>query len=105
MNWKNEEIDRLKEKRRLIDERIKALSGVPKYKRCKLDAEEYPTNKPTRYFVAIKYQPIGGRAKYQTLFASNNREEVVEAIPGIVEELQELYKLATGGTHEPDNGC
>ena len=88
------ELEKLKQERKLLDEKIKALSGIPVYKRCKIDFQDYPTDKPTRYFVAIKYQPIGGRAKYQTLFSSNDRNKVIEAIPSIVEELQGLYNLA-----------
>ena len=88
------ELEKLKQERKVLDEKIKALSGIPVYKRCKIDFQDYPTDKPTRYFVAIKYQPIGGRAKYQTVFSSNDRNEVVEAIPSIVEELQRLYEIA-----------
>lgn len=89
-----DELQKLKKERALLDERIRLLSGVPTYKRCKIDRQDYPTDKPSRYFVAIKYKPIDGREKYQTLFSSNSREEVVEAIPSIVEELQGLYELA-----------
>lgn len=89
------EIERLKAERKRIDERIKELSGVPVYKRCKIDVEHYPTQKPSRFYVAVKYFPIDGRAKYQTIFSSNDRSKVVEAIPSIIEELQGLYKLAT----------
>ena len=96
------ELQKLKEERKLIDEKIKVLSGVPVYKRCKIDVHEYPTDKPSRYFVAIKYQPIDGHAKYQTLFSSNDRDEVVKAIPNIIEELQGLYELATQGFQPRD---
>ena len=95
-----DELQRLKQERALLDERIKALSGVPVYRRCKIDRQDYPTDKPSRYFVAIKYKPIDGREKYQTLFSSNSREEVIEAIPNIVEELQGLYELAKSGEVE-----
>lgn len=96
------ELEKLKKERELIDEKIKALSGVPVYKRCKIDVQDYPTDKPSRYYVAIKYQPIGGRPKYQTLFSSNERNEVVNAIPSIIEELQGLYEIATA---EPTTDC
>lgn len=89
-----EELERLKAERKRIDEKIKELSGVPVYKRCKIDYETYPTRKPTRHYVAIKYYPIDGRAKYQTLFSANDRQTVIEAIPSIIEELQGLYELA-----------
>lgn len=89
------ELERLKQEKKAIEEKIKALSGVPVYKRCKIDYETYPTRKPTRHFLAIKYQPIEGRAKYQTLYSSNDRATVIDAIPDIIEELQGLYELAT----------
>ena len=87
------ELERLKAERKALDERIKALSGVPIYKRCKIDVEHYPTEKPSRYFLAVKYFPIEGRAKYQTIFSAKDRESVVRAIPEIIEELQGLYDL------------
>lgn len=90
-----EELERLKAERKRIDEKIKELSGVPVYKRCKIDYETYPTRKPTRHYVAIKYTPIDGRAKYQTLFSALDRQTVIDAIPSIIEELKGLYKLAT----------
>lgn len=86
------ELERLKAERKALDERIKALSGVPIYKRCKIDVD-YPTEKPSRYFLAVKYFPIEGRAKYQTIFSAKDRESVVRAIPEIIEELQGLYDL------------
>lgn len=90
------EIERLKEERKRIDMKIKEMSGFPVYKRCKIDYQTYPTEKPTRHFVAIKYFPIDGRPKYQTIFSSNDMEEVKNAIPEIIEELQGLYELAKG---------
>lgn len=90
-------IEELKAQRKLIDEQIKILSGMPVYKRCKIDVETYPTDKPDRYYLAIKYCPISGRAGYHALFASNDRDEVIEAIPSIIEELQGLYDLAKTG--------
>lgn len=90
------ELERLKEEKKRIELKIKELSGTPVYKRCKIDYETYPTGKPTRHFVAIKYYPIGGRAKYQTIFSALEKEEVIDAIPEIIEELQGLYKLGKG---------
>ena len=69
-----DELERLKAERKRINEKIKELSGAPVYKRCKIDFETYPTRKPTRHFVAIKYYPIDGRAKYQTIFSALGKE-------------------------------
>lgn len=94
------ELERLKAKRKALDERIKALSGMPIYKRCKIDVEHYPTKKPSRYFLAVKYFPIEGRAKYQTIFSAKDRESVVQALPEIIEELQGLYELTKDAAEE-----
>ena len=98
------EVDRLRAERKRIDERIKELLGVPIYKRCKIDVEHYPTGKPSRYYVAIKYYPIDGRAKYQTIYSHNDRDEVIKAIPAIVEELQKLYEMAMADNKETERG-
>ena len=94
------ELDDLMRQKKEIEERIKQLSGTPVYKRCKVDIETYPSRsvyraeRGDRYFLAVKYHPLdNGRAKYQTIFASRNKQEVIDEIPKIIEELQGLYDL------------
>lgn len=97
------ELERLKEEKKRIELKIKELSGIPTYKRCKIDFEEYPTGKPTRHYVAIKYYPLGGRPKYQTIYSATDKEKVVEQIPVIIKELQGLYDLYHEREKEQEN--
>ena len=89
------DLKELLRQRKELDEKIKQLRGIPVYKRCKVGRETYPTRKPDRFFVAVKYQPLdNGRPRYQTIFSSRDRDEVVNEIPKIIEELQGLYDIA-----------
>ena len=62
---------------------------------AKIDAQYYTDGKRTRYYLAIFYRPIIGRPKWQTVFSSNDRQRVIDVIPGIIEDLKILYDSAT----------
>lgn len=91
------ELELLIQQKRELEAKIKALKNQSQqYGMAKVDVEHYPTLKPDRHFLAIHYQPLGdGRAKWQTIFSANSRQEVVDAIPGIISNLQSLYSVLT----------
>lgn len=93
-----DELETLLKQKREIEEKIRILKNQSEiYGRAKVDVEHYPTGKPDRHFLAIHYKPLdNGRPKWQAIFSSNSRKEVIETIPGIISNLQTLYKNLTG---------
>ena len=101
----NSEIEKLKQQRKEITQRIRELSenqttvGV-----ARIGMEHYPTFKPDRWYLAIAVQNIdyamGGRQSfsYRSVVNAQDKKAVVGAIPGIIKDLQELYEK------EKDNG-
>ena len=89
---KKNELEMLIQQKKEIEAKIKELRGSSiSFGRAKISIEHYPTIKPDRHFLAIRYAPIDGREKYQTLFSANDRKSVIEAIPGIINDLKGLY--------------
>ncbi len=91
------ELEKLISQKKEIELKIKLLKNQAAiHGFAKIDVEHYPTQKPDRHYLAVYYKPLGdGRAKWQTIFSANGRQEVIDAIPGIASNLQELYKSLT----------
>ena len=91
------ELEKLIEQKKEIERKIKALKNQSiECGFVKIDVEHYPTAKPDRHYLAIKYQPIdGGRAKFQTLFSAFDKQSVIDEIPKIIGNLQILYSSVT----------
>lgn len=87
------EIDLLIQQKRELEKRIKELKNCASVVgQTKIDVERYSTSLPDRYFLAVFYKPLQSRKpKWQTIFSSNSRKEVVDVIPSIISNLQELY--------------
>ena len=91
------ELDILIQQKKELERKIKALRNQSDVVgQVKIDVEHYPTDKPDRFFLAVFYKPIPymgyeGRSKWQTIFSANDRQSVIDAIPAIVENLQEMY--------------
>lgn len=92
------ELEKLKEQKREIEAKIRALMNqTEQYGIAKVDVEHYPTAKPDRHYLAIHYKPLdNGRQKWQTIFSATDRQSVVDAIPGIAENLKQLYENLKG---------
>lgn len=88
------ELELLMKQKREIEAKIKALKNqATQCGVAKVDVERYPTSKPDRHFLAIHYTPLDdGRVRWQTIFSANDRESVIDAIPAIIESLQQLYR-------------
>lgn len=97
------ELDLLIQQKKDIEKRIKELrNSASVIGSAKIDVEHYATGKPDRHYLAIFYKPLGdGRPKWQTIFSSNDRKEVVDEIPNIVKCLQGLYEANKGRNKQP----
>ena len=93
------ELDDLIQQKREIERKIKELRNCASIVgQAKIDVEHYPTTKPDRHFLAVYYKPLDSeRSKWQTIFSANDRESVINKIPEIIENLQELYNRNTRG--------
>ena len=91
------ELEKLIKQKKEIEEKIRILKNQSTIcGMAKVDVEHYPTLKPDRHFLAVHYKPLDdGRAKWQTIFSANSRQEVIDAIPGIISNLQSLYGALT----------
>lgn len=96
------ELESLIQQKRELEAKIRALKNQSQqYGMAKIDVEHYPTSKPDRHFLAVHYKPLGdGRAKWQTIYSANSRQEVIDAIPGIINNLQSLYSVVTDAEEE-----
>lgn len=92
------ELDDLIRQKKELEQRIKELkNNASVCGQVKIDMEHYPTAKPDRYYLAVYYKPLGdGRPKWQTVFSANDRQKVVEVIPSIIANLQDLYDRNKG---------
>lgn len=92
-------IEELKQKRKELDAEIKRLLNEDfcQVGKCKLDKEHYPTSKPDEYYVAVQITlPDSGKLIWRSVARSTDKQECIEMIPGIVENLSGLYKALKG---------
>ena len=87
------ELDELIRQKREIERKIKALkNNALVVGDAKIDIERYPTEKPDKHFLAVRYKADDeGRERWQKIYSAVDRESVVNRIPEIVDCLQELY--------------
>lgn len=87
------DLETLIRQKKELEAQIRALTqNAKQYGNAKVGTEHYPTSKPDRHFLAVYYQPLdNGRKKWQSIFSANTRQEVVNAIPGIIKDLRGLY--------------
>ena len=96
------ELEILRRQKRELEAKIRALTTeLPiEYGRAKLDKEHYPTAKPDRWHIAVKVErcnaPVGyDTTRYRSIINGISREEVVDALPNVISDLQGLYKKLT----------
>ena len=93
------ELDELKAQRREINERIRQLESNMNLTGCvKFDKQIYPC-RPDEWFIAVK--PIQneekiGRRIYRSVIRSTDRQEVIDSIDILVNDLIELKKKLKG---------
>jgi hypothetical protein len=89
----------LLEQKKAIEARIRELRdcGLTVGK-CRIGREHYTTGKPDRWYLGIEVQTINREDRQSVSFRSIvnglNRDDIVDAIPGIIRDLGELYKRA-----------
>ena len=89
------ELAELIQQKKEIEQKIRELkNGTSVVGQVKIDVQHYPTNKPSRYFLAVYYKPLDSEnSKWQTIYSSNDRMDVIKVIPRVINNLQELYEL------------
>ena len=104
------ELNELRKQRYELNRQIRELeSGYPIIEgKAKLDRQEYPTDKPDRYFIALSVKTINppemnspwGQKRYvwRSLANGATREEAIKQIPAFIKDLQSLYDKLTEGT-------
>ena len=89
--------DLIKQKRE-IEERIKAIKNASTFYGCtKLDIDRYSTPRPDEWYIAIKVPGVckGDQTRYRSIIRGHSKEECIEKIPAIINDLQGLYKQIT----------
>ena len=99
-----DDLERLIAEKKAIEEKIRMLRNQKKTcGRFKIDVEHYPTGKADRHYLACYYKPLdNGRPKYMTMYSAHSKQEVIDAIPGMIDNLQKLYDAVTGEQQEGD---
>lgn len=90
----NSELQELMKQKREIEKRIKVLKNASTiYGSAKLDIYHYPTSRPDEWFIAIKVPGVceGDQSRYRSIILGHSKEEVLEKIPEIINDLQGLY--------------
>ena len=85
------ELEELIRQKKELEKRIKELKNQASVVgKTKIDVAHYTS--VDRHYLAVFYEPLNhGRKKWSTIFSSNNKQSVIDAIPSIIEDLQELY--------------
>ena len=63
----------------------------------KLDIDHYPTTRPDEYYIAVKVPGVmpDDQTRYRSIIRGHSKEECIEKIPQIINDLQGLYKQVT----------
>ena len=92
------ELEELLEQRRLINARIRQIQAENiTVGRAKIGVERYPTNKPDRWYVAIKIQQQypDKKESWRSIISGDTRADVASKIPDVIRDLQRLYDSET----------
>ena len=97
----NSELENLKNQKRELERRIKELENNTVIYGCaKLDMEHYPTQLPDRHYIAIMVDESylgGNRNRWRTVANGKTRDDAINQIPTIINDLQSLYNQVKGG--------
>ena len=93
------ELEKLQAQKREIEEKIKALknSDVIVVGDIKIDKEHYPTDKPDRCYIAVRgvrrhmHKDVEA---WKSIISRDSMDELIEAIPKLISDIQELYQKA-----------
>jgi len=99
----NSELQDLIKQKREIEERIKVLKNASVFYGCtKLDICHYSTSRPDEWYIAVKVPGVyeDEQARYRSIIRGHSKEECIEKIPQIINDLQGLYNTFKEGEHE-----
>ena len=92
------ELDLLLKQKREIEDKIRELKTFAVNEgEVRLCMEHYRGSKPDRWYLGINVQYINyphsqrNGSEYRSVINAGTREEVIEAIPYLIHDLQELY--------------
>lgn len=95
------ELEELIRQKKELEERIRqARNQTISCGRAKLDVEHYPTQLPDRHYVAIMVDTsyLGdNRNRWRTVANGKTRDDAINQIPTIINDLQSLYNQVRGG--------
>lgn len=94
------ELQRLMKQKKELEERIRMLkNSMTVYGCVKLDIDHYPTTRPDEYYIAVKVPGVmpDDQTRYRSIIRGHSKEECIEKIPQIINDLQGLYKQVTEG--------
>lgn len=94
------ELQRLMKQKKELEERIRMLKNIMTVYGCvKLDIDHYPTTRPDEYYIAVKVPGVmpDDQTRYRSIIRGHSKEECIEKIPQIINDLQGLYKQVTEG--------
>ena len=93
-----QDLKELLQKKREIENQIKTLKNAD-YRRvgdAKIDKIHYSTNKPDRYYVAVKvYLLDSNKWVWRMVASSEFKQEAIDRIPAIIQDLGGLYDVMT----------
>ena len=100
----NERLNLLRQQKKEIEKQIYDLSHKTiESEEARIGVEHYSTGKLDRWYLAINVQFIGyphssiHASKYRTVVNATTKQDVIDAIPYIIKDLQELYDKAVKG--------
>ena len=88
------ELQILMKQKREIEERIRMLkNSMTVYGCVKLDIYHYPTTRPDEWYIAVKVPGVmpDDQTRYRSIILGHSKEECIEKIPQIINDLQGLY--------------
>ena len=93
MNNKKTELEKLKEERARINQKIKELENkdIVVVENAKIDKEHYPARQD-EWFVAVKVELVDdGKIIWRSVIRDIDRDKAIDKIPFVINGLQNLY--------------
>lgn len=92
------ELQILMKQKKEIEERIRMLkNSMTVYGCVKLDIYHYSTkiSRPDEWYIAVKVPGVceGDQSRYRSIILGHSKEECIEKIPQIINDLQGLYDI------------
>lgn len=90
----NSELQELMKQKKEIEEKIRTIKmRTTFYGSAKLDIDHFPTDRLDEWYVAVKVSAVyeDEQSRYRSIVRGHTRQECIDKIPQIIEDLQGLY--------------